>query len=137
MNISVTDQYALQAIFDLALQPADARVKVGDIAQRQDIPQKFLETILIRLKQGGFVASRRGVEGGYRLLRTADQITIGEVLRHMYGARRSKRARPAALADLWTRVDCAIDGVLDHTSFAEVARRWRESQSRHVGDWII
>jgi Rrf2 family protein len=136
MNISLTDQYALKAIFDLALQPAAANIKIGDIAKRQSIPQKFLETILMRLKQGGFVTSRRGVEGGYRLLHTPDQIAIGEVLRYMCGARKSKRQRPDALSDLWTRVDAA-DSVLDQISFAEVARRWRESQARPVSNWEI
>jgi Rrf2 family protein len=137
MNISVTDQYALQAIFDLALQPKDASVKIGDIAKRQNIPQKFLETILMRLKQGGFVTSRRGIEGGYRLLRMADQITIGEVLRFMYGTRSRKRQRPDVFSDLWKRVDAAVDSVLDHLSFAEVASRWRESQARYVPSWEI
>ena len=80
MNISVKGEYALQAIFDLATQPHGDPVKIADIARRQKIPQKFLELILARLKQGGFVESRRGAEGGYRLARAADQITVGEVL---------------------------------------------------------
>jgi Rrf2 family transcriptional regulator, cysteine metabolism repressor len=139
MNISVTDQYALRAMFDLAMQPPSENVKISDIAQRQDIPQKFLEVILGRLKQGGFVQSRRGADGGYRLLLPADQITIGQVLRFMDGAKRGarQRAKHEALADLWKRVDAAIDKVVDHTSFAEVARRWRESQSKYVPNWDI
>jgi Rrf2 family transcriptional regulator, cysteine metabolism repressor len=139
MNISVTDQYALQAMFDLAMQPPSDNVKISDIAQRQNIPQKFLEVILGRLKQGGFVQSRRGADGGYRLLLPADQITIGQVMRFMDGAKRGarQRAKHEALADLWKRVDAAVDKVVDHTSFAEVARRWRESQSKYVPNWDI
>src|SRR5437660_9743029 len=90
MNISVKGEYALQAIFDLALQSTGEPVKIADIATRQKIPQKFLELILASLKQGGFVESRRGAEGGYRLSRPADQITIGEVLRFIEGARDEK-----------------------------------------------
>ena len=67
MNISVKSEYALLAVFDLALQPPGEPVKIADVARRQKIPQKFLELILASLKQGGFVESRRGAEGGYRL----------------------------------------------------------------------
>ena len=59
-NLSVKAEYALQAIFDLALQKPGAPIKIADIAERQRIPQKFLELILASLKQGGFVESRRG-----------------------------------------------------------------------------
>ena len=71
MNISVKSEYALHAIFDLAVQPQGEPVKIAEIARRQKIPQKFLELILSSLKQGGFVESRRGAEGGYRLARPA------------------------------------------------------------------
>ncbi len=66
-NISVKGEYALLALFDLALQRAGEPVKISAIAQRQGIPQKFLELILATLKQGGLVESRRGAEGGYLL----------------------------------------------------------------------
>src|SRR5713101_10217866 len=91
MNISVKGEYALQAIFDLALQPQGAPVKIADIAQRQKIPQKFLELILASLKQGGFVESRRGAEGGYRLAKPADQITVGEVLKFVEETKKARR----------------------------------------------
>src|SRR5467141_884697 len=91
MNISVKGEYALQAVFDLSSQPPGHPVKIADIARRQKIPQKFLELILASLKQGGFVESRRGAEGGYLLARPASQITVGEVVRYMEGAKDSKR----------------------------------------------
>ena len=69
MNISVKGEYALHAIFDLSLQKPGEPIKIADIARRQRIPQKFLELILASLKQGGFVESRRGAEGGYLLAR--------------------------------------------------------------------
>ena len=66
MNISVKGEYALHAIFDLAIQKPGEPIKIADIARRQKIPQKFLELILAGLKQGGFVESRRGAELGWR-----------------------------------------------------------------------
>jgi Rrf2 family cysteine metabolism transcriptional repressor len=137
MNISVKGEYALQAIFDLATQATGEPVKIADIATRQKIPQKFLELILASLKQGGFVESRRGAEGGYRLARPADQITIGEVLKFVEDGKKVKRVTPDAFTDIWKRVDLAISGVLDRTTFAELVRRWKEMQSRYVPNWEI
>ena len=77
MNISSKGHYALQALFDLASQSNDEPVKIASIAKRQKIPQKFLESILSSLKQGGFVESHRGVAGGYHLARLSETITVG------------------------------------------------------------
>ncbi len=93
MNISVKGEYALHAIFDLALQKAGEPIKIAEIARRQKIPQKFLELILAGLKQGGFVESRRGAEGGYLLSRTPEAITVGQVMRYVEGSKSSKPAR--------------------------------------------
>ena len=137
MNISVKCEYALQAVFDLALQPPGESVKIADIARREKIPQKFLELILASLKQGGFVESRRGAEGGYRLAKPADQITVGEVLRFLEGGKKSRHAAPDPFADVWRRVDKAVSTIVDHTNFAELARRWKEAQTRYVANWEI
>jgi Rrf2 family cysteine metabolism transcriptional repressor len=137
MNISVKGEYALQAIFDLAIQPHAEPVKIADIARRQNIPQKFLELILANLKQGGFVESRRGAEGGYRLAKPADQISIGDVLKFVEDRKKSKRTSPDAFTDLWNRVDAAVSSIVDHTTFAELVRRWKESQRRYLPSWEI
>ena len=137
MNISVKSEYALHAVFDLALQPPAESVKIAGIARRQKIPQKFLELILGSLKQGGFVESRRGAEGGYRLAKPADQITVGEVLRFIEEGKRTKRAGVDPFADVWKRVDVAVSSVVDHTTFADLARRWKETQTKYVATWEI
>jgi Rrf2 family cysteine metabolism transcriptional repressor len=137
MNISVKGEYALQAIFDLALQPPAEPVKIADIARRQKIPQKFLELILANLKQGGFVESRRGAEGGYRLAKPADQITVGDVLMFVEDRKKTKRTSPDAFTDLWNRVDAAVSSIIDRTTFAELVRRWKESQRRYLPNWEI
>ena len=139
MNVSVKGEYALQAIFDLAVQDSPDPVKIADIAKRQSIPQKFLELILASLKQGGFVNSRRGAEGGYLLARHAESITVGDVLRFVEGGRtrKSGRANDGPLAEFWTKVDGAMGHVIDRTTFAELAREWKEKQSRYVPNWEI
>src|ERR1700736_5340516 len=120
MNISVKGEYALQAIFDLAANSGTDPVKIAEIARRQNIPQKFLELILASLKQGGFVESRRGAEGGYRLTKTAHQISIGEVLRFVEEGKRTQRKAPDVFGDLWKRVDASVSVILDRTTFAEL-----------------
>ena len=141
MNISVKGEYALHAVFDLALQPPDIPIKIADIARRQKIPQKFLELILSGLKQGGFVESRRGAEGGYLLARPAESITAGEVLRYVEGQKSSrngpKKAETSPFSGMWRRVDEAVSLVIDQTSFAELARKWNDRQTRYVPNWEI
>ena len=137
MKISVKSEYALHAVLDLALQPPGEPVKIAEVARRQKIPQKFLELILASLKQGGFVESRRGAEGGYRLAHPASAITIGEVLRFVEEGKKSKPAAGDPFHDVWDEVDKAVSAILDHTTFAELARRYKQSQTRYVANWDI
>jgi Rrf2 family protein len=141
MNLSVKSEYALQAIFDLASQPFGDPVKIADIARRQKIPQKFLELILASLKQGGFVESRRGADGGYMLARPAEAITIGEVIRFVEGAKNTRsqglQQPDSPFNDMWRRVDEAVSAIVDRTTFNELLRTWRESQNRYIPNWDI
>lgn len=78
-------QYALRALFELAKRQGDGAVRAADIAESQDIPKRFLEVILHQLRQGGFVDSQRGKEGGFYLSRPAEGITVGELIRFIDG----------------------------------------------------
>jgi Rrf2 family protein len=141
MNISLKGEYALQAIFDLASQPGGEPVRIADIARRQKIPQKFLEIILVGLKQAGFVESRRGAEGGYLLARAAESLTVGEVLRSIEGAgqgrSRSRRKTETPFTEMWRHVDCAVSEIIDKTTFAELLRGWTDKQNKYVLNWEI
>ena len=142
MRISVKGEYALQALFDLATHDSGDPIRIHDIAQRQSIPQKFLELILASLKQGVFVESRRGAEGGYLLARAAESLTVGEVLRYVEGPQQGKtrdRRKGAAtpFSDMWEQVDLAISGVIDKTTFADLLRAWQEKQNKYVLNWEI
>jgi Rrf2 family protein len=141
MNISVKGDYALHAVFDLSSQPPGQPVRIADIAKRQKIPQKFLELILAGLKQGGFVESRRGAEGGYLLARPPDAIRVGDVLRYVEGPRdeksRGRRQAESPFSDMWQRVNEAVSSVLDQTSFADLQRAWKDKRARFVPNWEI
>lgn len=141
LNISVKGEYALLALLDLSLQRPGEPVKIAAIARRQKIPQKFLELILASLKQGGFVESRRGAEGGYLLARPPEAIALGEVLRHIEGGRANRttarRKSDSPFSDIWRDVENSISAVLDHRTFAEVARAWSDRQTKYVPNWDI
>jgi Rrf2 family protein len=141
MNISVKGEYALEALFDLAAHQIGEPVKIADIAKRQRIPQKFLELILASLKQGWFVESRRGAEGGYLLARPPDAISVGEVLRFIEGPQqaksRTRRKADTPFAEMWQRVDHAVSDIIDHTTFAEIEHAWADKNARFVPNWEI
>jgi Rrf2 family cysteine metabolism transcriptional repressor len=125
----------------LASQPPGQAIRIAEIARRQSIPQKFLELILASLKQGGFVVSRRGADGGYLLARNADRITVGEVIRFVEGRQRNRTPRSdqpdGPFSNLWRQVDSAVSDILDSTTFAQLVRDWEEQARRFVPNWEI
>ncbi len=136
MKISVKAEYALQAVFDLATQPGGEPIRIADIAKRRKIPQKFLELILSNLKQGGFVESRRGADGGYLLARNPAQIMVGEIIRHVDGPD-DRRAMTDGFEEMWSRVDEAVKNTLGSTSFQQLAEDWQAKQSQYIANWEI
>jgi Rrf2 family transcriptional regulator, cysteine metabolism repressor len=85
MKISKKTQYALRALIELTNHYPDAPLQRRTIANRQHIPIEFLEQILLPLKRAGLLASRRGVNGGYRLIKAPQEITLGQVIRILDG----------------------------------------------------
>jgi Rrf2 family protein len=83
--LSQKAKYALRALLYLAEAPAGEAVLISDIAAKHQIPKKFLEQILLDLKNHGLVQSRRGRSGGYALLKSAAEISFGQVLRIIDG----------------------------------------------------
>ena len=143
MDISVKGEYALRAVFELSCQNSPEPIKIAKIAEGQKIPQKFLEMILVQLKQGGYLGSRRGADGGYYLARSSDEITVGDILRQLDGPFRSSR-RPfqdessdSPFPELWERVDRALSCVIDRTTFADLVERWKQKRAKRVLTWEI
>jgi len=84
MRITYRGDYALKAILDLALHYNNV-VTMPELAERAQIPLKFLEQVLLELKRGGFVESRRGKVGGYLLAKPPREIKVGDVVRFIDG----------------------------------------------------
>lgn len=131
MRVSAKVDYALRAMLELAA--AGDLVKGEQLATAQGIPQKFLESILIDLRHAELVASRRGVEGGYALARSANEISVADVIRAVEGPIATVRgARPedveyvgaaAALQPLWLDLRSAMRDVLEQTTMADLVAR--------------
>jgi Rrf2 family protein len=132
VRISAKVDYAIRAMVELAAAPPGT-VKVERIATEQRIPRNFLENILLDLRHAELVASRRGVEGGYRLARPPEEISIADVIRAVEGPLASVRGvRPdeleylgpaTSLRDTWIELRAAIRGVLEETTLADLVRR--------------
>ena len=86
MKLSVRGEYALRALLVLGLRYEEPVVRIQAISDDQNIPKRFLEQILNDLRSGGFVQSKRGVAGGYRLARRPEEITVAAVVRRVEGA---------------------------------------------------
>ena len=138
MRLSKRGEYGLRAMIDLATwNHGGAVVQIKDIAERQQIPSKFLEQILLTLKNAGLLRSKMGVGGGYYLAKPADQINLGQILRILDGPLAPVRCvsqmayEPCGCPDedtcglklVMSDVRTAIAGILDHTSLADVTRR--------------
>ena len=138
MRLSKRGEYGLRAMIDMATVPhKDGLVQIKEIARRQQIPAKFLEQILLTLKNAGLLHSKMGNGGGYYLARPADQITLGHIVRVLDGPLAPVRCvsqmayEPCGCPDEQTcglrlvmgDVRNAIAGILDQTTLADVTQR--------------
>ncbi|HZT42146.1 MAG TPA: Rrf2 family transcriptional regulator [Chthonomonadaceae bacterium] len=140
--LSSRAKYATRALLDLSLHYDHGPVQIHEIARRQNIPVKFLEQILLALKLGGFVQSRKGPGGGYLLARPPDLITLGAVVRAMDGPIAPISCVSVSgfhecgcpdpdtcgLRTVWKEARDALARVLDGTNFADICVRHREHQ---------
>jgi Rrf2 family protein len=85
MRVSKETDYALRALFTLVDHFGGAPIPIRELARRNDVPRRFLEQIMLKLKAQGWVDSVAGVRGGYVLARNPEKITMGEVVRHFDG----------------------------------------------------
>jgi Rrf2 family transcriptional regulator, cysteine metabolism repressor len=140
MALSQKCQYALKGIFELSRRLGQGPIKIHDVAYAQSIPARFLEVIFGQLKRGGFVESRRGVQGGYSLAKPPTAISVGEIIRFTNGpispvpeeepVPNQVGFRPdLALKLVWKRAEKALADVYDHTSFQDLLDADRNARS--------
>jgi Rrf2 family protein len=135
MRVTAKADYAVRAAVELAAAAVadEGPVKGDRIAKAQKIPLRFLENILGELRHAGIVQSQRGAEGGYWLARSADDITLAEIIRSVEGPLASVRGeRPedldyhgesVALREVWVALRANIRTVLESTTLLDVVER--------------
>jgi Rrf2 family protein len=131
MRVSAKTDYAIRATAELAAAEGKGQLRADRIAEAQEIPIKFLETILLELKHAGIVRSQRGADGGYALARPGAEISLADVIRAVDGPLANVRGdRPenvtykgAAehLTDVWIAVRANLRAILESTSIADLA----------------
>lgn len=131
MKISTKGRYALRLMLDIALNDAKTPVRIKDIAERQQISDKYLEQIVSILNKAGFVKSLRGPQGGYRLTKKPEEYTVGMILRLIEGSlapvacldddiNNCTRADRCPTLILWEKLYDAISEVVDNITLADL-----------------
>lgn len=135
MRLSARVDYALRAMVELAAVTGeggtDRPVTADRLAAAQEIPPKFLESILLQLRRGGIVTAQRGPEGGYRLARPATEISLAEIIRVIDGPLANVRGqRPedvgyhgaaVSLQDIWIALRAVERQILELVTLHDVA----------------
>ena len=145
MKISTKGRYALRLMLDLAVHNTGELVKIKDISARENISEKYLEQIIPILNKSGFLLASRGFQGGYRLAKTPDKYTVGDILRATEGSlspvacledepNQCSRAGECVTLRLWKMLDEAIEGVLDKVTLQDLLDQQRET---YANDYVI
>ena len=148
MRLSKRGEYGLRAMIDLAnYHDQNGAIQMKEIAEREHIPAKYLEQILLSLKNAGLLHSKMGLGGGYYLAKTPDKITLGNIVRVLDGPLAPIRCvsqmayEPCGCPDeetcglrmVMTDVRNAISGVLDNTTLADASQRVDRIRSENGG----
>lgn len=134
MLISTRGRYALRVLIDLAEQNAEDFIPLKEISARQNLSQKYSESIMTMLSKAGMIEGIHGKGGGYRLSRKPEEYRIGEVLRLTEGtlapvsclecgAAPCERADECRTLPMWIRLDEMINGYLDGVSIADLMKQ--------------
>lgn len=134
MKISTKGRYGIRLMLCLALQYQNAgHMPLKTIAQQQEISEKYLEQIINPLTKAGFVQSFRGAQGGYALIKSPSEITVGSILRTLEGSlspvdclehTQCNRADVCASLFLWQKIKTAIDDIVDNTTLADLVNEY-------------
>ena len=140
MKISTKGRYGIRLMLCLALQyEKSGHMPLKMIAQQQEISEKYLEQIINPLTKAGLVQSFRGAQGGYCLVKSPSEITVGTVLRILEGSlspvdclehTQCKRADICASLSLWQKMKEALDNVVDNTTLSDLVAEYHAKNNK-------
>lgn len=134
MIVSTRGRYALRVLIDLAEHADAGRIPLKEIAERQEISQKYIEAIMTMLSKNGFVDGVHGKGGGYKLNRKPEEYKVGDVLRLTEGtlapvacleagAEKCLKEATCRTLPMWSKLDELIEGYLDSVSIADLIKK--------------
>ena len=139
MKLSTKGQYGTRAMLELALNYERGPLLLREIAQKQGIPNRYLEHLILHLKVAGLVKSIRGAHGGYALTKSPSEIKLNEVLQALEGPvglveclddpKSCSRVKSCVTRDIWERMKEAIVGVLESTTLEDLVEQQKQRQS--------
>lgn len=143
MKLSTKGKYGVKALFELAMHHGSDPLSLKAIAERQGLSEHYLEQLVAPLRKAGLVTSIRGAQGGYRLSRPADQITVGDVIRVLEGpigytdCASEGESDPACSAGcpvhgVWERVTRQIVAVIDGITLQDLVDEARTGQENLI-----
>jgi len=133
MLVSTRGRYALRIMMELARYDRSSYIPLPLIAERQNVSEKYLESIIAVLAKAGLVEGQRGKGGGYRMSRELKDYSVGEILRLSEGSlapvacldgdkNSCPRAKKCQTLPMWEKLDSLINGYLDSVSLADLLR---------------
>ena len=135
MKLSTKGRYGLRALIDLALYSENETVSIQSIARRQNISDSYLEQLMRKLRSAGLIVSVRGAQGGYKLARPANEISVGDVLRALEGSLEAVTCggedNSCQGADLcvtkfvWERINSSIRDTVDSIKLSQLVEESR------------
>lgn len=134
MHISKKSEYALRALLSIARRKGTAPVQITELSERERIPVKFLEQILLSLRKADILSSKRGVGGGYTLNRAPEQISVGEIIRLMDGPilPLSEDLEPRSpMRAFMVQLKGEITGLLESRTLADIAAMGGDDGTLH------
>lgn len=138
MRVSQRLDYSLRVLVSLARLPEGTLVGSGELADRLTLPRRFLELQVSALKSAGLVRCRRGAGGGCALARSANDVTVADVVRAVEGTVLDVPKTPSsAAAETWVRAAAALEGELASFTLAELALRQSTLDAESVPVYFI
>lgn len=152
MKLSTKGRYGLRAMIDLAIHSKDNMVTLKSISTRQEISENYLERLIAKLKKAGYVESTRGAQGGYALMGSPEEISVGDILRALEGDlnpvdctltnedKKCSESDYCVTKFVWKRISDSINDVVNGISLQDmvdeqllIEKAFRNREENHHG----
>ena len=147
MKISTKGRYGLRILLDVALHQERGPVALSEIARRQALSQKYLWKVITPLKTAGFLRAIRGMQGGYVLARTPDEITVRDIVEVLEGPvslvacvtdpKTCARSADCTARGVWTEIETKLNATMSGITLGDIVQRHKDNESQSGPSYTI